>query len=96
MADSTAGDGLPFHVASLRAAKMLAAISKTRLRRSSTAESLTLSPCIRYALNLQIGRYNRGRCRIGRIGASEKETKTGACKKAAGKKQPKPQPLQSG
>jgi hypothetical protein len=38
MADSNAGDGRPSQFASLRAARMLAAISKTRLRPSSTAE----------------------------------------------------------
>jgi hypothetical protein len=37
----------PSYCASFRAARMLAAISKTRLRPSSTVHTVTCSPCIR-------------------------------------------------
>jgi len=45
---STAGEGRPSQSASFRAARIEAAIRITRLRPSSTAKSLPLSPYIRY------------------------------------------------
>src|SRR6266480_4360347 len=47
MADSNAGEGRPSQFARRRAAKMLAAISRTRLRPSSTNQGYHLSPYIR-------------------------------------------------
>jgi hypothetical protein len=47
MADSSAGEGRPSQFASFRAARMLAAMSSTRLRPSSTGDSLAYSPFVR-------------------------------------------------
>jgi hypothetical protein len=45
---SNAGDGLPSQCASLRAAKMAAAMSRTRFRPSSTGRSVSGSLFIRH------------------------------------------------
>ncbi len=48
IAASNDGEGRPSQFASLRAARILAAISRTRFRPSSTKSSLAFSPFIRY------------------------------------------------
>lgn len=47
MADSSTGEGRPSQFESFLAARMLAAMSSTRLRPSSTEDSLAYSPFVR-------------------------------------------------
>lgn len=63
MADSNAGEGRPSQFASFLAARMLAAMSSTRLRPSSTEDSLAYSSFVRLqeaALGLRGGRLAIG------------------------------------
>ena len=66
MADSDAGECLPSHCVSLRAARMQAAISSTRFLPSSTLPSVAHSPFIRYRKILP-HISNFGICTVGQL-----------------------------